>query len=131
MKLHVASPTQYFHSWLLSRNCTCYSHVVLLVFSNAYFTVRYLFDSGKVDEIFNLTHNINIISIICLILMTLLSMQVPVYGAAILVVRNPYRAFIAEWNRLYSKAHALNVTGGNVHVSVLGEENFSKHLLHS
>ena len=59
--------------------------------------------------------------------MVLFAIQVPVYGAAILVVRNPYRALIAEWNRVSSKENLSNITGSNVHVmSALGEERFGK-----
>ena len=47
----------------------------------------------------------------------------PPFDKAIFLIRNPFRANIAEWNRQMSKKYALNQTGSS-HVKYVSSKAF-------
>ena len=50
----------------------------------------------------------------------------PVFDKAILLIRNPFQANIAEWNRLVSKKHASDQTGSSPVKYVANEAFFGE-----
>ena len=71
------------------------------------------------------------VSLVLLVLSTfaiihLSHLQVPAYGSVILIIRNPYRALIAEWNRLNAATHMAHTNGSNKHIGSTGQEQFGK-----
>ena len=46
------------------------------------------------------------------------------FGAAILIVRNPFKAFIAEWTRLQSVKYGISGGANNKHINQVGPDRF-------
>lgn len=53
----------------------------------------------------------------------------PIFGAAIVVVRNPLDALVAEWNRKQSFRLQNRPRNETVHVGYVGKEQFSEFIV--